>query len=123
MWEWLRKNHAVGFYETYHIERGVEEFKKTYGRAPYFLAENNANYLDDLMARFKAALHNVSADASTHFGQGRRNAATWVWIMKEIENQMYPLALRQKCDNDNGTGTAPSAAIEPNEVKDAEKPK
>lgn len=78
MWTWLRA-HAVDFYDTYWRIRGFREYEFIYGRKPF------SNFNSSLLPKFEIELKKYFKDTSTHWGQGRINPSTIVWLIKQVE--------------------------------------
>lgn len=80
MWTWLRA-HATPFYGTYWYERGVREYEFIYGERPFSgVAETEA-----LESQLCAAIAEHIRRTSTHWGQGKLNAATVAWLLRQAD--------------------------------------
>ena len=80
MWVWLRA-HAVSFYGTYWQVRGEWEYEFIYGEKPFANLAHSAELLQEV----KGILAELFSKASTHWGQGKLNPATWAWIMRQAD--------------------------------------
>lgn len=85
MWIWIRA-HGTTFYDTFWMIRGMEEFKKMFGRKPFEDFEDT-----DLSAIVKEGLSKEMSkairSAIIHFGEGRMNPSTIACILYEVEEQ------------------------------------
>ena len=80
MWVWLRA-HAVTYYGTYWLGRGLREYELIYGRRPFVDLEDPERFL----GKAKDVIEEILRKASTHWGQGKLNPATWAWVIRQVE--------------------------------------
>ena len=78
-WNWLRNN-AVALYDTDWIFRGIDEFKKQFGRMPF-----SRLTADVPVERVEAELKKYRRMSIIHFAQGRPNPTTMCWIFAQAE--------------------------------------
>jgi HNH endonuclease len=78
-WNWLRNN-AVSLYDTDWIIRGIDEFKRQFGRTPF-----SGLTADIPVERFQTELKKYRQMSIIHFGQGRPNPTTVCWILAQVE--------------------------------------
>lgn len=91
MWVWLRA-HAVSFYGTYWQDKGWREYEFIYGRLPFQQVEN----LQMLIPQFQGILRRCMKQVSNHWGQGKPNAATVAWLLRQVEGEFSGSTLRSK---------------------------
>jgi hypothetical protein len=84
MWVWLRA-HAAPLYGSYWQERGMREYELIYGEAPFIGHEHSAA----LMKRVQDVLEEIFPKTSTHWGQGKINPATWAWVFRQVELEVF----------------------------------
>ena len=82
MWTWLRA-HAAPFYGTYWYERGVREYEFIFGRKPL----EDISYTEAMESRLRGVIAEHILRTSTHWGQGRLNAATVAWLLHQVEQK------------------------------------
>ncbi|MBN8759538.1 MAG: HNH endonuclease [Thiobacillus sp.] len=79
---WLRA-HAVPFYGTYWQERGFREYEFIFGEKPF----SGLTHSDALLQEVRRILENIFPRASTHWGQGKINPATWAWVLRQVDQR------------------------------------
>jgi len=83
-WMWLDAHRSLslhGMYNTYWFNRGIEEYRKVFGREP-FLELNGASVSPDQIIK---AFSDLSNKVSKHFGDNGLNPATIAWIIHCVE--------------------------------------
>lgn len=99
MWTWLRA-YATAVYGTFWLDKGFREYEFVYGRQPFA-----GMTTQDSAGSLRTALGKIFKQTSTHWGQGKLNAATTAWAVRQLEVAMQGNATRLV-----GRGSAPSVA-------------
>lgn len=98
-WQWLRaarKLSCYGFYDTYWVMRGFEEFRKIFSREPFSELDPNLT-MDVIQTTVKPLMNRVAK----HFGDNGLNPATWAWILYQAEQLLSSEPLRKGLLFDN----------------------
>ena len=85
MWIWLRTT-CVPFYDTFILAEAMVEFEKMFGRKPRF--HQGEGMTHEVLAKAKDIINSTVI----HFGEGRRNAATWACIFAKLEEIEFGVA-------------------------------
>lgn len=84
MWDWIKATKAP-FYDMFWSLRGVEEYKKMYGKEP-FQDLKPTNF-----KKIKPAIKKALEDSSFHYGEGGFNPSTLAGVIKMIEENLDSL--------------------------------
>ena len=84
MWDWIKAT-KVAFYDTFWVQRGVEEYEKIY----------NTNIINDLKnfnltdsEKIKIVVKKSFENATVHYGSGNYNTSTFASIIKNITKNL-----------------------------------
>lgn len=94
MWIWIRAT-AVGFYDSYWLVRGLQEFESMFGRKPF----SGPEFTQIDPSHIQNLVRESTRRATIHFGEGRMGPSTIAGLCALIEERL--------------TGTFPSPASEP----------
>jgi hypothetical protein len=83
MWIWLRAT-CCPFYDRYWTERGVQEFEKMFGRAPFATAEFETTTERQALELLREQMRTVTH----HFGDGRLNPSSIAAVFALVEEQI-----------------------------------